>query len=232
MIRKKYIVLLKVLFILIILYFGIFKDMNFDTIKSDKIPPLDIDSLVIRKKLPKDFKNLFKIVNSKVKHFNTSGYKNIEYLNSFINIDSLNINIFKYQISNKEFNLNSYNINFENSQQTNFVWYGNKSRKNTEIYYRHIKNIDTLIILTQKPFDTLYFNQKLLIFKGILKTTSIILQRENLIKTIFLKDDRIFSSLRNGIPYYLIIKRKGDFIYIIFIEALKFNDKKILKLFS
>ena len=187
-----------------------------------------IDSLVILP-FPEEYKQLFnpdEFKNARIGF--TTEVKSFNYPVSLLNIDSLSLSIYKFKNTTGKNIGEMVHIDYGETQATNFIRYSNNDSYDVGLAFHMQKYLDTIHIIATQPFNQLVYSDSLMIFKGKLNTLSVILDKKYHIKTFFLEDRQLFHS---GKPYYLIMKQKNKFVYIVFVETEHFNDNKVINLF-
>ena len=223
----KYLVILSILYLLSNFLYDYY---NFpkEILKNQPSFKQVTDSLVIMK-FPEEYKQLFnpdEFKNAKIGL--TTAVKSFNYPESFLDIDSLSLSIYKFKnTTDKKIGEMVY-IDYGKSKATNFITYSNANSYDIDLAFNRQRYLDTIHTIATKPFSKLVFSDSLIIFKGKLNTLSVILDKKYKNKTFFLEDTQLFHS---GKPYYLIIKQKNKFVYIVFVETEQFNDDKIINLF-
>jgi len=157
--------------------------------------------------------------------FNESIRDSIIHLNTSIPLDSSyypisNIKLNQYYITilkfNSKYQLNeSLHINNKKTKKTPLIWY-------TEMFYGNAtfnfsqrllkKNINTIDLFIQTPFDTIKMTNNVFIGKGKLKTVSLNFSKANKGNAIVIEKE-LFSNTE----FNIILFKKEKFICILFI---------------
>lgn len=183
---------------------------------------------------PNDYKTLFNPKElPKIKHLYTESYSNKKaFPISAIEIDtSFIIDIFKYVDNGSS--LRKIKIE-DNCSATSrfFLKYISFSSLNLSMGYRHdLSNIiDTIYIRSTYPIDTLVFNNNVIILKGKLGKLEIKIDGSRRKADQYIVNE--YPIFNGDIKYYLVWINKNGFIYELFIEAKKFDDKRMMELFD
>ena len=188
--------------------------------------------LPVRIDFPEDYKTIFNTKNqTKIKHLLTEKYNNLQtYPLSYIEIDSSIAYIFKYRSSEQL--LKMLKIRDNKFKKGRFLSnYHSIGSLDIDILYRNnlTKKIDTLYIRSTKPIDTLLFNQNRVILKGIMGNLEIKVDKSKQGADQYFDDETYFKEPSK---YYLAWIQKNGYIYELFIETKRFDDKKIMSLFE
>ncbi len=150
---------------------------------------------------------------------------------SAIEVDSLLIYIFKF--SNKHFILKKMEIEDNHISSSRFIFnYVGIGSPNLDNIYRNnlTKKLDTIYIRSTKFIDTLVFDKKLIILKGVLGNLEVKVDKSKKNADEYFENK--YFIVNGPIKYYLVWIKKNEYIYELFIEAKKFDDKRILELFQ
>lgn len=188
--------------------------------------------LPVRIDFPENYKTLFNNdVQKSIKHYYSEKYNKQETLPiSFIKLDSFRINIFKYRSSEQL--LKMLKIRDNKFKKGRFISnYHSIGSLNIDMLYRNnlTKKMDTLYIRSTKPIDTLLFNQNKVILKGIMGNLEIKVDKSKQGADQYFDDE---TYLKEPSKYYLAWIQKNGYIYELFIETKRFDDKKMMSLFE
>ena len=222
---KKYTKISVVVVLVIVTVFVYYNIFDFFKQMSEMEPP---EKIVF----PEDYKNLFnESTQTRIKHIYSDKFIGEKtYPVSFIKIDSLGVNIFKYRSSNSFQKI----LNIKDKQPSKGIviniYYSFGSSDIDKFYRRNLAtDIDTIFIRSTKPVDTLLFTQNMVILKGTMGNLEIKVDKSKQRADQFLNDETYF---KNASKYYLVWIQNKSNIYELFIENEKFDDKKILSFFK
>jgi len=179
---------------------------------------------------PEEYYSLINKDSASIIHLYTF-ISNGTYPVSAIELDSLLIYIFKF--SNKYFILNKMKIEdnrFPNSRII-FNYIGIASSNLYNVYRNNLtKELDTIYIRSTRFIDTLVFDENRIILKGVLGNLEIKVDKSKNDADEYFENENFI--INGPIKYYLVWINKNGYIYELFIEAIKFDDKRIMELFD